>query len=130
MQRRVPEGVEDAQEYEAGGADEGEGDGEHDEHLLGAAPVGDEAAAVAEPALGEEGDVEGQGDDAGAGDEERLELVGADVADVGERHARLHVGEEALLLVHHPPEEHAEQHPQPDDAGEDWEPLGGLNFTL
>lgn len=63
-----------------------------------------------QPALRQERDVEGGGDDTAAGDEEGLELVGTDGADVGQRHARLHGRVVLLAGVDDPVEEHAQQH--------------------
>lgn len=65
---------------------------------------------MAQPALGEEGQVEEDDGDGGAGDEERLELLRANVADVGDGAAALHGRVDAAVCVDDPVEEHAEEH--------------------
>lgn len=110
VQLLVAPGVEDGQQDEAGGADEGEQDAQPDEGALAGRLVAHEAAAVAQPALGEEGQVEEDDGDGGAGDEERLELLRANVADVGDGAAALHGRVDAAVCVDDPVEEHAEEH--------------------
>lgn len=124
MQRRVVHGVVHAQADEPDGADGREEDAQGDEHLLGERLVRHEAAPMPQPALGEEGGVEGEGGEDTARDEERLHLVGADVADVGEG---LAVGDgrvASAVRADDPVEEEAEEHAEPDEAREDGEPLG------
>ena len=82
MQLRVSQGVKDGQQNETGCADGGKGDGEPGEDLLRESGVGHEPAPVPQPAVREEGDVEEDGGDGAAGDEERLQLLRAHVADV------------------------------------------------
>ena len=60
-----------------------------------------------QPALREEGEVEEDGGDDAAGDEERFEAVGARVGDVGYRLARIHRGE-VRMAFHFPPAEEGE----------------------
>lgn len=110
VQLLVAPGVEDGQQDEAGGADEGEQDAQPDEGALAGRLVAHEAAAVAQPALGEEGQVEEDDGDGGAGDEERLELLRTNVADVGDGAAALHGRVDAAVCVDDPVEEHAEEH--------------------
>ena len=123
MQGVVVVGVKDGQEDEAHGAEDGKEDGEAHEDLLAASLVGDEAALVAKPALGGKGEVKGDGGEGGAGDEEGLELEGANVADVGQAHVALLGGQVAAVMGDEPPEEHAEEHAEPDGAGQQGEPL-------
>lgn len=79
VQARVAVGVEDGEEDEARRAHEGPGDGQAREDLLARGGVGDQAAAVAQPAVRQEGGVEEDGGQDAAGYEERLELARADV---------------------------------------------------
>ena len=126
MQLAVAVGVVDGEEDEPDGADNGEEDGEGDEDLLGRGAVGQETPSVTQPALGGEGEVEGDGGDAGASYEERLHLEGANVADVGQAHVGVEGGQAAAVDGDDPPEQHAQEHAQPDEAGEDGDPLEGL----
>lgn len=112
--------VKDAEQDEAQRAQPGEEDAEAEEDLLAPGSVGHQASLVTEPALGGKGQVKGDGGDGGAGDEEGLELEGANVADVGEGHVALLGGEVLPVLVDDPPEEHAQEHAEPYGAGEDW----------
>lgn len=91
--------------------------------LLAAAPIRHQPPAVSQPALGGKGEVEEDGGDAAAGDEEGLEGVGADVADVGNLLARGHGDVVHAVLVDDPEEEEHEEHGQPDDAGDDGQSL-------
>lgn len=117
----VAVGVKDAETDEADGADDGEEDCEAVENLLADGGVGHEAALVAEPAVGKEGEVEEDGGEDAAGDEEGLEVVGADVADVGDGLGRRHGGVDCAVGVDDPVEEHAEEHAEPDEARYDGE---------
>lgn len=121
----MPLGVKDGEQDEPRGAEEGKENGEDGEGLFAARGVGDEAALVAEPALGDKGEVEEDGDDDGARDEEGLELGGANVANVDNGGVRVHEAVGLLVLVDDPVQEHAEEHAEPDEAGDDGEPLGG-----
>lgn len=78
---------------------------------------------MTQPALGEEGQVEGDGGEDAARDEEGLELLGANVADIGEGLARPDRRVALPVGVDDPVEEHAQEHAEPDEAGEDGEPL-------
>ena len=78
----VATGVEDAQADETDGAEDGAEDGEDGEDLLKHRFVAGEPAFVAEPAFGEEGEVEEDGCEDAAYDEEGFEVRGADVGDV------------------------------------------------
>lgn len=96
VQARVAVRVEDGQQDEAHGADERPEDGQPGQDLLARRRVGHQAAAVAQPAVREERGVEEDGGEHAAGDEERLELPGAHVRDVGDRlavgHGRVDLG--------------------------------------
>lgn len=113
--------VKDAQANKADGADDGEEDCEAIQNLLANGGVGYEAALVAEPAVGEEGEVEEDGGEDAAGDEEGLEVVGADVADVGDALGRRHGGVDCAVGVDDPVEEHAEEHAEPHETRYDGE---------
>lgn len=116
MQRRVAHRVIDAEADDADSADKGEEHAQPDEDLLANALVGDEAAGVAQPALSQEGQVEGDGGEDTAGDEERPHLVGADVADEGEG---LAVGDGGIAFAvgaDDPVEKHTQEHAEPDEA--------------
>ena len=121
----MPVRIKDGKADEADGPNDSEHNGKAYEDFLNDRGVGHEASAVAQPALGREGEVEGDGGDAGAGDEERLQVEGANVADVGQGHVGFDGGEAPPVDGHEPPEEHAEEHSQPDEAGEDGQPLEG-----
>lgn len=71
--------VEDGEEDEAGAAGDGGDDAGEGEEFLPDGRVGVEAAGVAEPALEDEGQVEGDDSYRGHGDEEGFKAVGADV---------------------------------------------------
>jgi hypothetical protein len=90
MEFVVPQGVEDGEEDQAHGAHEREGHAQPAEDLLGAAGVLHQAAAVPQPSLGHEGNVEEDGRHTCAGDEERFERLGAHVRDVGDGLPRVH----------------------------------------
>ena len=92
VQAGVAVGVEDGEADEADGADEGEGDAGPAQDFLGQAGVAGKAAAVAEVAFGGEGEVEEDGCDDAAGDEERFEAGGAYVGDVGDGLVGFHGG--------------------------------------
>lgn len=66
----VVDGVEDGEEDEAYAASDGCDDGYEGVEFLPYGGVGGKASGVAEPALGDEGDVEGYGCCGGHGDEE------------------------------------------------------------
>lgn len=117
--------VEDGEEDEAGGADDGEDDADDGEDFFLDGGVGHEAAVVPQPALGGKGQVEEDGGDGGAGDEEGLELAGANVADEGDLVVAAHPRVVRGVCVDDPVEEQAEEHAAPDEAGDDGEDLGG-----
>jgi hypothetical protein len=121
MQRLVRGRVVDAQQDQPGGAGEGEDEGEGDEDPLAARGVGHEAAAVPQPAVGQQGGVERQRRQHAAGDEERLELVGAHVGDVGDGEAGPHLGVARAVGADEPVEEQAEEHGEPEEARDDGE---------
>lgn len=77
--------VEDGEEDETEAAAYGEEDGEAGQNLLGRGRVGGKATAVSEPALSHEAQVEEDGGDDGAGDEERFQAKSPDVTDIGDR---------------------------------------------
>lgn len=69
---RVPVRVEDAEQDQARRARDGEADAQRAQRLLGGARVARQPARVPEVALGEDGEVEGDGRNDVAGDEERF----------------------------------------------------------
>lgn len=123
MQRGVAVGVEDGQQDKTGGADNGEDNRQAEQDLLADGDVGDQTAAVSQPALRDKGQVQEDGDDAGAGDEERLELLGADVADVRDVLAGVHGRVVRAVRVDDPVQQEPKQHAEPDEARDDWEHL-------
>ena len=124
MQLGVPRRVEDAEQDQAGGADDGEDDCEPGQDLFARRDVGHQPALVAEPAVGEEGNVEEHGGQDAPRDEERFELGGADVRDVGNLLPLVHGAVVSPFgAVEEPEEEEGEQGCEPDHAGQDWEYL-------
>lgn len=83
----VPPRVEDGQQDQASAARDRRDAGEDRERLLRPRRVGREAAPVPQPALGQEGEVQEHDGGGGHGDEEGLELLGADVGYVAVRRA-------------------------------------------
>lgn len=79
VQTGVVRGIEDTEADKADGAHQGPDDGEAGQDFLAQGGVGYKAAAVAKPAVGEEGGIEEDGGNDTACDEERLELAGTDV---------------------------------------------------
>ena len=125
MQARVAGRVEDGQQDEAGGADDGEGDGQGRQRLLGRRRVGRQAAAVAQPAVERERQVQQHRRRGAAGHEERLERRRPHVADVGDPLRLGHRPVVPPVLVHHPVQQQGQQRRQPDGAGEDGrDPVG------
>src|SRR5690606_5311178 len=115
--------VEDGEQDEPDGADDRKRYRKRLEDLLAAGRVGEEAAAVAEPAVGGEREVQEDGGQDAARDEERLELVRANVGDVRDRGVLRHGGVAPLVMVNDPVEEEPEEGPEPDEAGDDGEDL-------
>lgn len=123
VQLAVVLGVKDGQQDQAGGANDGKDNGGNGEGLFAARRVGHEAAAVAQPARGQHGQVEEEADDAGAGDEERLQHVGANVGDEDDADVLVLVVVGPRVVVDDPVQEHAEQHAEPDEGRDDGQPL-------
>lgn len=67
VQLGVSRRVEDAQQNQAGGADDGEDDGDSRQDFFRDGGVGDQPALVPEPAVGAEGEVQEDGGDGAAG---------------------------------------------------------------
>lgn len=116
MRGVVAPGVEDGEQDETRGADEGEQDRERLEDLFAGGRVGGQAAAVTEPAVGGEREVEEDGRQDAARDEERLEIVRAHVRDVGYRRVGRHGREAALVRVDDPVQPEAQEGAEPDAA--------------
>lgn len=123
MHPRMVSDVEDGQQDQARCSGDGPDDAQPDEGLFPRRLVGHQPAAVTQPSLGEEGQVERDDGDAGARDEEGLELAGANVADVCDGGIRVHPGVVPVVGVDDPVEEHAEEHAEPYQGGEEWEEL-------
>lgn len=121
--------VEDGEEDQAGRADEGAEDGQAGQNLLTSALIAHQSASVSEIALRQEGEVKGDGGDGGAGDEEWLHLIGANVADVGERHVGVNGRIPLAVCADDPVEQHAQECSQPDEAREDGKPLSNVGFS-
>lgn len=75
----MPPGVEDGQQDEAAGTDDGEEDGEAHEDEFADAAVGCESASLSEDELGGEGQVEEDGANGAHCDEHGFEFLGANV---------------------------------------------------
>ena len=110
MQLVMALGIKNTQQNQTSSTQQGKQNRQNGQRLFAARGIGDQAALVAQPALGDKGQVEGDGDDAGAGDEERLELGGSNVAYVDNVGVGGHEAVGLLVLVHDPVEEHAEEH--------------------
>lgn len=82
VQMGVAQGVEDGQQDQTGRAGDGEQDRECTQDLLDPAEVLGQPAGMPQPAFGGEAQVQEDGRHTAAGDEERLEPLGADVRDV------------------------------------------------
>lgn len=119
MQLVVVPCVEDGEQDEPHGADDRKRYRKRLEDLLAAGRVGQEAAAVAKPAVGGEREVQEDGRQDAARDEERLELVRANVGDVRDGGVLRHGGVAPLVMVNDPVEEEPEEGPEPDEAGDD-----------
>lgn len=78
---------------------------------------------MAEIALREKGQVEGDGGDGATSDKKGFKFSGADVADVGDGLAGRHGWVKGAVGVDDPVQEEAEEEAEPDGAGEDGEPL-------
>ena len=109
VQFRVVEGVEDAEEDEAGGAGDGEEDAQRAEDFFRGAEVFGEAASVSAVALSGEGEIEEDGGDGAAGDEEGLEALRADVGYIGYVLGGGHAGV-VWGAFDFPGDEHGEEH--------------------
>ena len=94
----MPQGIEDGEEDEAGGSGNGEDDSKAGEDFFRHRCVALEGARVAKPAFGEEGEVEEDGCDATAGDEEGFEALSADVYSRVTRLAIATLGERAGVM--------------------------------
>lgn len=119
MGRVVIAVVQAGQHDEADHAEQGEQDGQHAEPFLEAGRVAGDGAAVAEPALGDEAGREADDAEAAHGDEQRLQAVRGHVRDVRDLLGDVHGREMGRVVLDAPPQQHGEQHGQPDAAGED-----------
>lgn len=79
VQSGVTRCVKDGQANQTNGSNQGPENGEPREHFLAPGGVGHETAAVAEPAVREKRRIEEDGGEHAAGDEQWLELAGANV---------------------------------------------------
>lgn len=125
MQCGVVHSVEDGQQNEASGTDEGKHHRQTKEDLFAYGRVGDQTPAVSQPALGGKREVEGHGHDHGPGDEERLQLLRPNVADVRNVLALVHGRVVDAVRVDDPVEEQSEEHPEPHETREDRDHLRG-----
>lgn len=110
MQLMMALGIKNRQQNQASSTEDGKQNGQNGQGLFAARGIGHKTAVVAQPALGDKGQVKSDGGDAGAGNEERLEGGGANVADVGNVGVGSHEAVGFLVLVNDPVEEHAEEH--------------------
>lgn len=83
MKLRIAQRIEYTQQDQPRRSDRSKEDGEAREHFLRSGCVRIETAAVPQPSVREKGYIKEEGRDAGAGDEERLEFIGAYVGDIG-----------------------------------------------
>lgn len=127
MQLRMPQRIENTQQYQPRRADRRRHQTQPAQHLLSHRGVLREAAAVSEPALGEERGIEEHCCDAGAGDEERFKGLCADVADVCDVLADSHGGV-VWMAGRGPVYEEAHQHSYPAERRDDGEDLGRVRF--
>lgn len=116
-------GVENRQQNQAAHADNGKQDAEAREDLLLERRVGHQSSVVTQQALRGKGQVEKRCRDGRAGDEERFQLGGTNVADERNVVALVHVRVVLAVCVDDPVEEEAEEHAEPDEAGDHWEYL-------
>lgn len=107
---RMVSDVKNGQQDQARCSGDGPDDAQPNEGLFPRRLVGYQPAAVTQPSLGEEGQVKRDDGDAGARDEEGLEIAGANVADVCDGGIRVHPGVVPVVGVDDPVEEHAEEH--------------------
>ena len=119
MQVGLPSCVEDAQQDQAGGADDCEPDGQAREHLLAGCRVRRQPALVAEPSVGSKRDIEKHGGEDTTGDEQRLQVGCTNVADVGDLLALGHGRVVDAVLRDGPVEQESQKGRKPDKAGED-----------
>lgn len=119
--------VENTQQDQADSADDGEGDGQPGENLLTRSGVGRKTSLVTQPPVGTERKIQQHGSDDAAGNEERLEVGGAHVADVGNALGVIHGRVVRLVSVHDPVEEQGQQGGQPDGAGQNGCYLRGVS---
>ena len=119
MQVRVPRRVEDAQQDQPRGPQNGKRNSQTTQNPLAARRIRDEAAAVPQPAVGGKRQVEKHGGEHAARDEQGLEVVGADVADVGDGLRGRHGPVVHAVLVDDPVEEEGQEGGEPDDARDD-----------
>lgn len=117
--------VKDAEKDQARCADDGEEDGQPRQDLLGARGVGGQAAPVAQPAVGAKGDVEQDRGEGAAGDEQGLEILGANVADVGYALILRHGRVVDAVPVDDPVEEEGQEGGEPDCPTENGHYLRG-----
>ena len=117
MQTWIPRRVKHTQQDEAGGADDGTHDGQAGQDLLGRRGVGRQAALVAQPAVGAEREVEEDGREDTARDEQRLEVGRPDVADVGDPLVVGHGRVVDLVGCYDPVQEKAQEGGEPDEPG-------------
>ncbi len=121
----MPRRVKDAQQDQPSSPENGKRNSQTTQDLLAARGVGDQTTAVPQPAVGGKRQVEEDGGEHAARDEQRLEVVGADVADVGDGLRVRHGPVVHAVLVDDPVEEQRQEGSEPDDARDDGGDLGG-----
>ncbi len=105
--------VEDGEQDQAGGADDGEEDGQPGEDLLPRGAIRHQAAFVTQPPVRAERQIQEYGGQHAARDEQRLQVVGRNVADVGDVLGLGHGGIVFAPRVHVPVYQQAQQRRQP-----------------
>lgn len=113
MKVLMPGRIEDAQEDQPRRPHDREEDGQGLEYLFPDGHGREQPPPVAQPHIRHKGRVEGDGREDAAGDEQRFEVVGADVADKRDAGAALHLGVVRHAGVDDPVQEEAEEHGEP-----------------
>ena len=109
-------GIKNGEQYKADGANDGEENCQAGQHLLHGGVIGHQAPAVAEPSVGCECEIEEDCGEDGAGDEEWLQIVCANIADICQCLRLAHRRVVHAVRRENPVEEEGHQCRQPEDA--------------
>lgn len=105
--------VENCQQDEACSTDDGEDDRQRDECLFPSGLVGDQPATVPKPSLRKKGHVKCDRGDGGHRDEKGLQLLSANIGDVGNVLSWPHGGIPPSIRAYDPMEQHCQKHGEP-----------------